>query len=95
MTDVAEPAPVVVDRPERSRFEVLVGDEVAGRAFYTLDDGLIVFTHTEVDDRFGGRGLGGVLARGALDAARARGLRVRPDCPFIRSWIEKHPEYSP
>ncbi|GJF06441.1 hypothetical protein PSD17_53880 [Pseudonocardia sp. D17] len=54
-----------------------------------------MFTHTEVDDRFGGRGLGGVLARGALDAARARGLRVRPDCPFIRSWIEKHPEYSP
>ncbi|GEL21885.1 N-acetyltransferase [Pseudonocardia sulfidoxydans NBRC 16205] len=86
--------PVVVDRPDRSRFEILVDDEVAGRAFYQLRDGLIVFTHTEVDDRFGGRGIGGALARGALDAARARGLRVRPDCTFVKGWIDKHPEYA-
>ncbi|GAY11605.1 GNAT family N-acetyltransferase [Pseudonocardia sp. N23] len=86
--------PVVVDRPGRSRFEILVDDEVAGRAHYRLHDGVMVFTHTEVEDRFGGRGLGGALARGALDAARARGLRVSPDCPFVKSWIEKHPEYA-
>ncbi|MGD9987041.1 GNAT family N-acetyltransferase [Pseudonocardia sp.] len=86
--------PVVVDRPERSRFEILVDDEVAGRAHYRLRDGVLAFTHTEVEDRFGGRGIGGALARGALDAARSRGLRVRPDCPFVKGWIDKHPEYQ-
>jgi predicted GNAT family acetyltransferase len=46
-----------------------------------------------VDPRFGGRGLGGILVRGALDAARDRGLEVLPFCPFVRGWIGRHPEY--
>lgn len=50
--------------------------------------------HTEIDSRFAGRGLGGVLAREALDDARARGLSVLPYCPFIRGWIAKHPQYA-
>ncbi|WP_410961896.1 GNAT family N-acetyltransferase [Salmonella sp. SAL4359] len=29
-----------------------------------------------------------------MDDARARDLRVRPLCPFIRSWMQRHPEYS-
>ena len=45
--------------------------------------GVITFTHTEVDDAYEGQGLGGTLARYALDDARARGLEVRPLCPFI------------
>jgi uncharacterized protein len=40
------------------------------------------------------QGLGGQLARAALDDVRGRGLAVRPDCPFIRSWIAKHPDYA-
>jgi uncharacterized protein len=34
------------------------------------------------------------LARFALDDARARGLRVRPDCPFVARFIRAHPEYQ-
>lgn len=90
----ADERPEVVDAAGRSRFEIRIGDDVAGRAHYLLRDGVLVITHTEIDDRFGGRGLAGVLIRGALDAARARGLAVRPDCPFARSWIEKHPDYA-
>ena len=67
---------------------------LAGFAFYRLRPGRIVFVHTEIDDAYAGRGLGGQLARAALDAARARGLTVRPDCPFIKGWIAKHPEYA-
>ena len=86
--------PVVVDDPARSAFELQVDGVAAGHAHYRLADGVIVFTHTEIDDAYGGRGLGGVLARAALDSARGRGLRVRPLCPFIRGWIGKHPEYA-
>ena len=59
-----------------------------------LAPGRITFVHTEVDDAYAGQGLGGKLARAALDDVRARGLAVRPDCPFIKGWIAKHPDYA-
>jgi predicted GNAT family acetyltransferase len=85
----------VQDNPAKSRYEA--SDDtgvVAGFAQYTMRDGTLVFTHTEVDDAFEGRGVGSALARGALDDVRERGLPVRPDCEFIRGYIEKHEEYA-
>ncbi len=95
MTTQAGPA--VADAPERSRFEIHVDGRLAGFAAYRAKpygDGpdLLVFTHTEVDDAFEGRGLGSVLVRTALDSARSRGLPVRPDCPFVRAYIARHPD---
>lgn len=84
----------VVDNPERKRFEIHVDGERAGLAAYTLEPGRIVFIHTEIDDAFGGQGLGGILAREALDDVRGRGLGVVPLCPFIKGWIERHPGYA-
>ena len=34
------------------------------------------------------------LARFSLDDARERGLAVLPFCPYVNSWIKKHPEYA-
>lgn len=83
----------IIDNPEASRYEIHVGGERAGFTEYHLHGNEIAFIHTEIDDRFGGQGLGGKLARGALDAVGERGLDVLPYCPFIRGWIRKHPEY--
>jgi uncharacterized protein len=85
----------VRDNAEQSRYEA--SDEsgvVAGFAEYDDLDGVRVFTHTEVDDAFSGQGVGSGLARGALDDVRARGLQMRPKCPFIRKFVERHPEYA-
>lgn len=84
----------VADNPGAHRFEAHLDGELAGFAAYRRGPGRITFTHTEVDDRFEGRGVGGELARHALDAARAEGLAVVPRCPFIGGWIDKHPEYG-
>ncbi|GAA1282328.1 hypothetical protein GCM10009609_53640 [Pseudonocardia aurantiaca] len=84
----------VFDVPEWGRFEIHVDGKLAGFAAYSIAPGTITFTHTEIDDAYGGRGLGGTLARAALDAARARGLAVVPRCPFIRRWIERHEDYQ-
>ncbi len=84
--------PVVTDNPEQSRYEILLDGSVAGFAEYTLHDDHITFTHTEVDDAYGGQGLGSKLARGALDGARGAGLAVLPPCPFIARYIKKHPQ---
>ena len=84
--------PTVADAPERSRFEIRVDGRTAGFAAYRTRPGLLVFTHTEIDDAYGGRGLGSVLVRAALDTARGRGLSVRPDCPFVRNLVARHPD---
>ena len=55
----------------------------------------MIFTHTEVDPKFEGKGVGSALARFALDDVRAAGTRrVLPLCPFIKGWIGKHPDYA-
>jgi len=80
----------------KSRYEARVDGEVAGFAEYQLTDELIVFTHTEVEPRFEGQGVGSALARFALDDVRSQGSRtVLPVCPFIKAWIQHHPDYIP
>jgi uncharacterized protein len=84
----------VTDHPDQSRFEAFVDDGLAGFAEYRLEDGVITFVHTEVDDAYEGQGIGSSLARGGLDAAREAGLRVVVECPFVKGWIDKHPDYQ-
>jgi uncharacterized protein len=86
-------APRVVDTPEEDRFEIFVDDRLAGFAEYTRNERVIAFTHTEIDPAFEGQGLGSILARAVLDAAREEKLVVLPYCPFIKGWISKHPDY--
>ena len=90
MTDVT-----VTHAPDEHRFVARIGDELVGFAEYQLTDELYVFTHTEVDRAYEGNGVGGVLAREALDHVREEGTRrVLPICPFIEGWMARHPEYA-
>jgi len=84
----------VIDNPEASRYEAYVGVELAGFAAYSVRPDAIVFTHTEVDDAFEGKGVGSALARGALTDVRHRQAAIVPLCPFIASFIRKHPEFA-
>src|SRR4029077_1108954 len=90
----ADPQGVVADAPERGRFIATAGGETAGFIVYRLRPGLLALIHTEVDERFEGRGIGGRLARFALEQARAKGLGVLPFCPFVNEWMRRHPEYN-
>ncbi len=85
----------VTDNPRRGRYEARIDGALAGFAAYDLADDRIVFTHTEVEPRYEGRGVGSALAQVALDAVRADGTRrVVPRCPFIKGWIDRHPDYA-
>jgi predicted GNAT family acetyltransferase len=84
----------VRDRPEELRYEIEEDGEVAGFIAYRRDDGVITMVHTDVDPKWEGKGVGSALARGALDDVRARGLKVRPLCPFVAAFIKRHPEYD-
>jgi predicted GNAT family acetyltransferase len=84
----------VSDAPGDSQFELRVDGELAGIARYRRSDGRVEFVHTEIDDRFEGKGLGGKLVKAALDATRASGEQVVARCPFVASYIERHPDYA-
>jgi uncharacterized protein len=80
--------------PDRSRFAVyLPGEDDPARAKYRRDGDTMTLASTEVPPSAEGGGVGSALARAALDHARAEGLRVVPKCPFMASYIERHPEY--
>ena len=80
----------VSNNPTEYRYEVWADGEMAGYTQYALLRGRIAFLHTEIYESFEGMGLGSRLARAALDDARARGLVVVPNCPFIAGYIERH-----
>ncbi len=86
--------PRVVDVPERERYELIVDGDVAGFVTYHLGPSVITFIHTQVEDTYEGRGLGGTLAAAVLDDAHVRGLLVKPRCPFIAKYVDEHPEYA-
>jgi len=75
------------------RFELLVDGRRALLTYRRFPD-RIVFDHTEVPKPLERHGLAAKLARFALDFARANHLRVVPLCPYVSSFIHKHPEYQ-
>lgn len=85
-----------VHNRERGCFEAWVDGELAGEAFYHLDNGVADFDHTVVPERFGGRGIASALVRAAMDEVRAEGTwKVRATCSYVAAWFTKHPEYAP
>jgi predicted GNAT family acetyltransferase len=79
----------VTDNQAESRFELTEEGHLA-ELVYEAGKGRLVLVHTGVPDELGGRGLGGVLVKAALERARDEGLTIVPKCPFARSWLEKH-----
>ena len=74
------------------RFEI-EEEGAAGFLTYMLQEGRIVFTHTIVPPELEGRGIGSRIVKAGLDHARAEGLKVVPQCSFVRGFIERHEEY--
>jgi uncharacterized protein len=80
------------DNAARSRFE-LDADGVTAVANYQLAGNVITFVHTEVPEQARGEGIASRLIEGALQTARARGLKVAARCSFVRAYLDKHPEF--
>jgi uncharacterized protein len=81
----------VINNAAEHRYELEVDGRLAIAA-YRLRPGRITFTHTEVPEALAGRGIGTRLVKAALDDARAQGLKVVPVCPFVKHYMDTHPE---
>ena len=83
----------VRDNKDRHRLELAVDGHTAFSQ-YKLAPGTITFLHTEVPKELEGQGIGSRLAQGALELARANGLKVVAKCPFIAAYLRNHPEFQ-
>jgi hypothetical protein len=83
----------VIHNPAASRFEVQLDGEIA-MVEYMLHGSNISFTHTEVPPAHEGKGIANQMAQTALNYARDHQLRVNAVCPFIKLYIQRHPEYQ-
>ncbi len=83
---------VVTDAADRHRYEATLDDTLAGFLDYVVKRERIGLIHTEVPPAFAGHGVAAALTRFALDDARRRGLKVIAICPYVRRYLEKHPD---
>ena len=82
------------DAEGTGRYVATVDGDFAGELTFRPDPhGNRVFVHTGVEERFEGQGLAGQLATRALDDARADGLKIVPQCPYVRRFLERHRDY--
>ena len=87
------------DNADEERWELLVDGELA--VFSTYHDSAHSpaghgnrRTFTETQDGFEGKGLASQLVQAELEDARDRGFEINPKCPFVRGWLERHPEFG-
>ena len=80
--------------PDRPRYELVEGGNVVGIAGYREAGDRLVFDHTEIVRPLRGTGRGAQLVRGALDAVRAEGKTIVPQCWFVAEFIDLNPAYK-
>ena len=85
---------VVTNNAEAQRYEVQSGGHLAVLT-YEREGERIIYLHTGVPPALEGHGIAGKLAQFALEEARTQHLTVVPLCPFVASYIRRHPEYQP
>jgi predicted GNAT family acetyltransferase len=84
----------IVHVPENSRYEIrLDGETVGFTEAKERDDGVVLFSHTVVDDEHEGEGLASKLVAGALDDVRAHDRKIEVTCEYVLGFLKKHPEY--
>ena len=82
----------VVDNSPEQRYEALLEGRVVGVIDYSLDGDVITLQHTIVPAEYEGQGIASSLVKFALADSRVQGRHVVPQCPFVASYITRHPE---
>ncbi|WP_371029856.1 GNAT family N-acetyltransferase [Pseudoclavibacter sp. JSM 162008] len=87
----------VQHQQDRSRFALNDGDgtEIGFLSYVTTADAIVI-DHTVVDPAYQGQGLAAVLTDAALTTlGEQSALTIVPQCPYVATFIRKHPEYQP
>ena len=82
-----------IDDKKNGAFIVLDGDKKAGEMAYVWAGAeKIIIDHTEVDEAYGGQGVGKQAFLALVDWTRKENIKVIPLCPFSKAQLEKNPD---
>ena len=85
---------IVRENAPEHRFERPIHETAMAAAYYRLDNGRLVFIHTEVPFEFSGQGIATELAHGTFELLRQSGRKATLVCPFMVHFFAAHPEYK-
>lgn len=75
------------------RFYAKTAHGEAELLYSKVDSKTINVYHTFTPEEDRGKGVAEQLSIAAFEYAKKNGLRVRPDCPYIPHFLEKHKEW--
>lgn len=86
----------VVNNAAESRFEAQVAEQMVGRIDYVTAANTIDLQHTVVEPGHEGEGIASTMVRAVLERIQTDKphLKVIPSCPFVKSYIDRHPEFQ-
>ena len=79
--------------PNHQRFDTRIENLLCTIDYELVGENLSL-NHVGVPKPLEGRGIAGQLTQAALDWARAEHYRVIPVCPYVQTWLRRHPEYQ-
>ncbi|WP_428330021.1 GNAT family N-acetyltransferase [Mucilaginibacter sp.] len=68
--------------------------EIALMHYVMAGPAKMVIDHTEVNEAYGGRGLGKQLVKTGVEYAREHQLKILPLCPFAKKMFDTTPEFA-
>ncbi|WP_316832096.1 GNAT family N-acetyltransferase [Pedobacter aquatilis] len=83
---------IVLNEYNRGEVELFSDDEKAGKMDIAIIDGTLVVYHTEVDEKFGGKGFAKLLLEKLVGYAREQDIKILPLCPYVHAEFNRHPE---
>ena len=93
MTTDKTGAPTTVTA-EPDRYTISVEGQQVGKAEFLDREGRRVFTHTEVDRNYEGRGLATILIGEALKQTRDAGMPIVAKCQMVAHYVSQHDEFK-
>lgn len=82
----------IIDNKEEKQYELTI-DGMLSRIEYIEAKNKIYLTHTEVPTELKGKGIGSRLIKHSLEDIASRNMKLMPLCPFVSTYIKRHPEY--
>ena len=91
--NVTENKVTITHNEQAQRFETTIDGHIGYISYQKRADAL-VYDHTIVPPALGGKGVGSALVKHALNYARDHDKKVVPQCSFVASYINNHPDYQ-
>lgn len=83
-----------LNNKEKNRYELHVGEYFSLVKYKINKEGVVHMIHTETPPELKGQGVASVLIEKSLQDIKEQGRKVYPLCPFVKTYIQKHPEWK-